>query len=430
MVITTKTKHAVKEDFIYYVWQFRLVPDGMKTVDGEPIELIHPGVRNNDSGPDFFNARVRIGETLWAGNVEMHLRTSDWERHQHSTDKAYQNVILHVVFQHDTTVTGAPIHTLEIGSYIDLALEAKYQELMAGKGTVPCEAVVNKADTMAVESMLTRVTAHRLEERYHRISQMLNTTSMSWEEAFYQRLLRSFGLRVNADAMEMLARTMPLSVLLRHRDNLMQLEALLFGQSGLLNKTFSDSWPRQLQNEFSFLQRKYSLRPLDESIWRFARLRPPSFPTLRIAQFAGLIHQHDRLFSQLTTVQTVDEALRVLINPASDYWQTHYRFDLQSPEHQSGLGKDQAYLILINAVVPFLFAWGHDRADDGAAEKAISLLSMIPAEKNNEIEFWKTHGITITSAFQSQALLELKRTYCDKRRCLDCQIGHSLLKKN
>lgn len=420
----------MREEFVNYLWQFRLLPEGLKTTLGEPITVVHPGVRNHDAGPDFFNARIRIGETLWAGNVEVHLRTTDWVRHHHSGDKAYHNVILHVVFQHDGLVADSPANILELQPFVDMKLEARYERLMASRGTIPCEPDTRLAGTAAIEGMLTRVMASRMEIRYAEIKHLLTSTSMSWEEAFYQRLARSFGLRVNADAMEMLARNLPLNIVARHRDNLLQVEALLFGQAGLLNAIFTDDYPRLLQNEFVFLQRKYSLRPLDESLWRFHRLRPPSFPTLRIAQLAALLHQTDRIFSSLIEIDSAEKAKGLLMRPASEYWKNHLRFDHPSPPHNPAPGEDFCNLLLINAVVPFAFVYRREKGDESAGDQAINLLLQIESEKNQQMTYWKSQGLTLSSAFHSQALLELKRSYCDQKRCLDCQIGHALLKRN
>ncbi|PKP24340.1 MAG: DUF2851 domain-containing protein [Bacteroidetes bacterium HGW-Bacteroidetes-22] len=418
----------MREEFVYYLWQHRLLPQQLVTTQGEYIEVVHPGTRNIDSGPDYFNARLRIGDTLWAGNVEIHVKTSDWARHGHSGDKAYDNVILHVVIQDDASPEGAPGHTLVIGNYVDHDLENKYEQLMASRGKVPCEPDTAQAGPLALEAMLSCTLVERLQSRYNEIERLLAETKLSWEEAFYLRMTRSYGLRVNADAMEMLARSLPLKILGRHRDSLVQLEALLFGQAGLLNQSFTETWPRQLQNEYSFLQKKYSLNPLDSSIWKFARLRPPSFPTLRIAQFASLIHYSQGLFSRLTSIGTVGDAVALLMVPASDYWKNHYRFELISPPHSSSPGNNSIWLILINTVVPFLFAWGRDRGDQNASDRAINLLSQVPAEENSQISFWKSLGIDVPSSFHSQALLELKKNYCDRRRCLECQIGHQLIR--
>jgi len=419
----------MREELVYYLWQHRLLPQQLVTTHGEPIEIIHPGTRNMDSGPDYFNARVRIGDTLWAGNVEIHIKSSDWGRHGHGKDRAFDNVILHVVIQDDSSPEGVPDQTLVIGDYIDPDLEARYERLMASRGTVPCEPYTLNAGSLAIEAMLSSVLVERLQTRYNEIETLLKETKFSWEEAFYYRLIRSYGLRVNAEAMEMLARSLPLKILGRHRDILVHIEALLFGQAGLLNESFSEPWPRQLQNEYSFLQKKYSLIPMSSSLWKFARLRPPSFPTLRIAQFAALIHYSQGLFSRLTSVETIGDAVALLMVPASDYWKTHYRFGLTSPQHASSPGNNTIWLILINTVVPFLFAWGCDRGDQAASDRAVNLLSQIPAEENSQIRFWKSLGIEVSSSFHSQALLELKKNYCDRKRCLECQIGNQLIRK-
>ena len=420
----------MREEFVYYLWQYRLLPQELQTTTGEPVEVVSPGIRNNDSGPDFFNARVRIGDTLWAGNVEIHLKTSDWGRHGHSDDKAYNNVILHVVVDHDAPAAGSPAHILEIKHFASSELEKRYEQMMASRGTTPCEPDAARAGRTVVESMLSRVLVERLEKRYTEAERLLTGSSLSWEEAFYLRMARSYGLRINSDAMEMLARSLPLRILARHRDNVMQIESLLFGQAGLLNQSFSESWPLQLQNEYNFLQKKYTLRPLDSSIWKFARLRPPSFPTVRIAQFAGLIHYSQGLFSQMTSTDCVQDALSLLMVPASEYWKDHYRFGLLSPVHNTTPGNSTLWVILINTVVPFLFAWGRDRGDDTASDRAVKFLSEIPAEENQQISYWKSQGLDVPSAFHSQALLELKRAYCDEKRCLECQIGHQLIKQH
>ncbi len=417
----------MNEDLLYYIWQQKLFDHrDLQSSEGEDLTIVHPGVRNYDSGPDFTQAKVRIDRDLLAGNVEIHVNASDWKKHKHNQDKAYSNVILHVVYQNDVKDTTLP--TLELKEKIDTKLLHNYRELMLSQSWIPCEKQLAGLDALFIKNGLHRLLVDRLEQKTQDILERHEQNKNSWEETFYQVTARNYGLKVNAQIFERLAASLPLRIIAKHKNNLLQIEALLFGQAGFLQQDFKDEYPTQLKKEYQFLQKKYDLKPLDAHLWKFMRLRPAGFPTIRIAQFAKLLYQSSHLFSKILETEKAKQILELFESEPSEYWLTHYKFDAPSVKKKKLPGKDFLHTILINAVVPILFIYGKSKGDTAVQDKTLSLLEQLPSEENGIIKKWKTLGVTCASAYESQALLQLKNGYCSHKQCLKCYIGNRLLK--
>ena len=419
----------MKESILHYVWQYKLFPPTLTTIDGESVEVIDVGRLNTDAGPDFFNAKLKIAETLWAGNVEFHSLSSDWKRHRHLDDKAYNNVILHVVEKADAEVfrtNGEKIPQVELK--VPENVRKNYEELLAGKTWIACEKSIHRVENFKISAWKNTLLTERLEQKTEAIFRLLEQTENHWEEAFYISLARSFGFGVNSQPFELTAKSLPLSVLAKHKDDLFQLEALLFGQAGLLGKATDDDYSQRLQKEYAFLQAKYHLKPIEASQWKLLRLRPDNFPHVRLAQFAGLIHTSSKLFSKIVEQSSVDELRNLFRCEVSEYWQKHYLFGTESRVSKKHIGSSSIDVLLINTVIPFLFAYGRKKNDETLTEKSIGLLENIPAENNAIVKKWKELGVTAENAFHTQALLQLKKNYCDEKKCLRCRVGHQVLR--
>lgn len=423
----------MQEDFLHFLWRYQKFDwTQLRTTKGESLSLIHPGEPNNHGGPDFLNARLWVGDTLWAGNVEIHTRASEWYAHQHDTDPAYDNVILHVVLEEDKPIfrkNGERLPCLELQRRIFPGMRAMYHQLLHDQTHwIPCQPQISQCESHITTLWLDRLSVERLEQRVEKLQTLLNHNTQDWEETFYQVLARNLGQPANADPFEALARITPLALLRKKRHDLFQLEALLFGQAGFLDAPFQDEYPKSLQKEYTFLKREFNLTPMSGSPWKFLRMRPANFPTLRIAQIARLIHQSDRLFEKAMSAANPQEIQQLFELKVSQYWRTHYRFDHSSaPKHKS-LGKSTIYNILINTVAPFLFLYGLNRQNNRYCDRAMEVLAQTPAEDNQTIRAWKNIGIQPANALQSQALLHLKKHYCEAAQCLHCAIGMSILK--
>lgn len=420
------------EDLLHFVWQFqRFNHKDLRTSTGDKLQIIKWGTPNMDAGPDFLQAQIKIDDTLWVGNVEMHIRSSDWIQHNHQIDPAYDNVILHVVLEEDQAISrmsGSLIPCLVLLKRIPPRLFKLYHKLKQNSHWIPCAPNFNQSSTVVKNLWLERLLIERLAQKTERIQQKLLLNKSDWEATFFQQLARGFGGNINGDPMEQLARSLSLNTLLRHRSNRIQLEALLFGQAGLLEGSFEDAYPIQLQKEFNFLKKKYQLTPMQASVWKFLRMRPANFPTIRIAQLATLLHQSNHLFSKILVVENVEQITHMFDVKLSNYWHDHYRFDKISVKRPKKLGKAAIHHLLINTIAPFLFHYGKSRAQEQYQERALALLAEAPPETNNIIKKWKEFGQEADCAGQTQALLQLKKHYCDSKRCLACAIGTTILK--
>jgi hypothetical protein len=420
------------EEFLHYIWQYRLYTPNLALPSGEQVEVIHPGTHNTDAGPDFFNARIRIGETIWAGNIEIHVLSSDWKRHNHQQDKSYDTVIMHVVWHDDMPVIrsdGSAIPTLELdGSYNEGSWK-KYLHFMASKHWIPCESTIFTVDPFVRNAWIDRVLIERLERKAQQVQQLLSLTNNDWAQTFYRLLARNMGFKLNNQAFEMLAQSLPFQYLAKHADDLFQVEAMVFGQAGLLQNSFSDEYPLKLKKEYEFLKKKFNLIPIDAHLWRFMRLHPGNFPTLRLAQFASIIHHSSFIIGELFSSNDVHTYRRLFGAQASDYWNTHYTFGRQSEPKKKSLGQSSADLLIINLVAPMLVANGQWKKDTALIEKAVDLLMQLKPENNAITRKWAGIGIPAENAATSQALIELKTVYCENKKCLSCSVGIQLLKQ-
>lgn len=422
------------EDFLHYIWKFRLFErENLQTTDGDELEIFSAGLHNSDSGPDFHNARIRIGETVWAGNVEVHLSASDWQKHGHTHDGAYDNVILHVVYRNDVPLflpNGRKVPTLELLSRISEELYTKYHKLVFGNQSfIPCEAGIATVDGLTMQNWLTRVLVERMEKRSANVTAALELNKGDWEETFYQFLAANFGFKVNALPFELMAKSLPQLILAKNKNNPMQIEALIFGQAGFLAGEFKDDYPLKLQKEYEYLRKKYNLKPIENHLWKFMRLRPQNFPTIRLAQFAALIVQSNHLLSKILEIKEV-KTLRGLFTEikVNEYWEDHYRFDAESKPSSKNMGDGSVDILLLNTVALFLFSYGKQHQQQYYISRSLKLLENLPAEKNNIITDFVNLGVKIDTAFESQALLELKNNYCNYKKCLQCGVGNKILK--
>ena len=421
----------MNEDFLLYIWRYQLYGHDLQTTEGLNLIVKNPGIRNTDAGPDFYNAMIRIGSTLWAGNVEVHIKSSDWHAHRHHKDDAYSNIILHVVYQHDRIImdrNGIPVPTFELAGRFDEKLHQKYQYFVNNKNWVPCSKEISLIDPITKTSWLERMLVERLERKSKEVEEVLLRNKNDLESGFYQILAGNFGFKVNEQPFRMLAAMVPLSILQKHRNSIFQVEALLMGQSGLLKKEYQDDYPKQLKAEYNFLKQKYGLVTMEAHLWKFLRLRPANFPTIRISQFATLICCQENLFSKVLGSENVSDLIRLFDVSASPYWREHYTFDVKSAASSKKLGIVAVRIIIINTIVQFMHLYGTIRDKQEYCDKAIKFLLELPAEKNAIIREWEKLSIKAENALESQALLELKNKYCNLKRCLSCSFGLKLLK--
>ncbi|SDG54255.1 Protein of unknown function [Pedobacter terrae] len=422
------------EDFLHYVWQFRSFDyNGLQTCDGEALEIINTGLLNRNAGPDFNHAKIKIGETIWAGNVEIHLKSSDWLKHNHQVNPVYENVILHVVYQHDAEITrmdGTILPVLELKDRISTDLIKKYENLFLTLTDFPCIAQIGRVDELIVNSFLSRTLVERFEQKTNAVTETLKELNGNWDETFYRFMARNFGFKINALPFELFAKAVSQQIYARHKNNPHQIEALVFGAAGFLNDHFEEEYPKNLKAEFQFLQKKYNIKPIDVSMWKFMRMRPQNFPTIRLAQFAALITKANHLFSKIMEIKDV-AALRTLFEnlPVNDYWKTHYHFKKVTASVNTQIGKTSVDNILLNTVALFLFAYGKHTAAPYFISRAIKLLESLPAEQNAITDKFTGAGVKMTNAFASQGILQLKKQYCDEKKCLSCGIGIKILKQ-
>ena len=421
----------MNEQFISYLWQNRLITGDLTLTNGDTLRIVHPGVRNQESGPDFFNARLKIGATEWAGNVEIHLKSSDWTLHRHHEDKNYDTIILHVVLEDNNPVfyrNGQPIPTLEIADKFDVQLFERYQQMISGKGFIPCADSVSSCDDFVVLSWLENIAAERLIKRQKEIETLLEHTKNDWDTSYYIRFCRNFGFKVNAEPFEILGRTLPLLTLLKHADNRSYIEAILFGMAGLLDDDFEDEYPGTLQKEFEFFRKKYGLMAMEKHLWKFMRTYPGNFPTVRLSQLAEIVQNGGIRFSEILQTPDITKLKAMFQVKASSYWETHYRFGKTSSEKQKNLGENAANLLLINTIIPFIFVYGRIHRELSYCEKAIQFFQQLPPEDNVITRHWAQSGIKAANAMESQALIHLKQNYCTAKKCLQCRIGDYLLR--
>lgn len=417
------------ENILHYIWKFRLFTNDMKTTEGLPVEVIDPGIHNTDAGPDFFNAKVKINGETWAGNIEIHCSSADWIKHKHHTDKNYNSVILHIVEKADSDIYNEenkliPQCELKYPQHI----KDNFEYLSYANSDIPCCNFVPSMPPVFITSWMSFLLFERLERKTKQIFNLLERFNNSWEEVLFVLLSRNFGFGLNSDSFERLALSLPFKYIQKQRDNIKQIEALLFGQAGMLNEsTNTDQYFRELQQEYNFLQSKYTLTPLDTFIFKKLRSRPTAFPQIRIAQLAALLQASERLFSKIIACEDVGRIRLMLHVNASVYWQTHYTFGIESEKKSKYLGDASLDIIIINTVAPILFAYGKTINNEALCERSIRFLETIKPEQNAITKRFATMNFPLTNAADSQAVIQLKREYCELKKCLYCRIGHKLL---
>jgi hypothetical protein len=419
------------EAFLYYLWKYQLFTQPLICTNGEEIQIVKTGSINTDSGPDFFNSRLKIGNTEWVGNVEMHLRASDWYHHHHEKDAAYNNTILHVVYHSDKkafTQDGQELRCLELAGKFNQDSLEKYEYLLHNKNWIPCQNNIGDVKNFEWKNWMERLMVERLEKKAAFVDELLLHTKNDWEKAFFVSIAGYFGQKINKLPFQILARSIDPKILAKHRDQFFQIEAILFGQAGMLDEDVSGDYHKKLQAEYEFLSQKYKLVPMPYHLWKYMRLRPAAFPDIRIAQLAQLIAKRDFLFSSILEISQLSQLEELFLTQASEFWDTHYRFDVSSKKRVKKLGQSSRYGIIINAVVPFLFVYGKHKAQPEYVDRALDLLGQIPAENNSISKQFQSWGKKAANALESQAMIQLKQNYCDYKKCLDCAVGLTLLR--
>lgn len=409
-----------------YIWQFQYFNKSeLQTTAGEKLQIILPGKLNSNQGPDFTNAQIKIDDTILAGSIELHLKASQWDEHGHSEDANYKNVILHVVFENDLQQSTVPV--LELQTRISNLLLDRYTGLMNSPSFIPCANSVLEVKEITWLAWKERLLAERLTRKSSIVFKFLEENNAHWEESFWWLLARNFGMKVNSEAFEYMARSIPVNLLAKHKNQIHQLEALLFGQTGLLEKQFEEDYPKLLQREYKFLKKKYDLKSIYAPV-HFLRMRPGNFPTIRLSQLAALIQNSAHLFSKILEAEKIAEIKKLFDVTANDYWHYHYRFDEASSFKKKTIGKDMTHNVIINTIVPVLFAYGLYHKEEKYKNKAILWLEELSAEVNSITKGFANLYLSNSSAFDSQAFIELKTQYCDQKHCLQCAIGNALLK--
>jgi hypothetical protein len=415
------------EKLLQFIWQFGYYNNlNLTTVDGEGLTVIFPGTLNTNQGPDFTAARIKMGDTILAGTIELHTKTSEWRKHGHETDAQYKNVILHVVFIHDEEVNGIPV--VELESRISNLLLRKYASFMENSTFIACSNNISEVRDLTWVSWKERLLAERLQRKSVRVLQLLSKSNDHWEETLRWLLAKNFGGKINGDAFEAMAQSVSINILAKHKASIHQIEALLFGQPGLLNDDFADDYPKLLQREYNFLKKKYSLHPSPMPLL-FLRMRPGNFPTIRLAQLAMVVHTESHLFSKIIEAQNVADIKALFAVTANDFWHYHYTFSEASSFKRKTVGSTTIDNLIINTVVPLLFAYGIHHNEEKYKEKALRWLEDLTAESNLITKQFLGLGVKIETAFDSQAVIELKNEYCSPKKCLDCSVGNFLLRE-
>lgn len=422
----------ISEEFLHFIWEQKLfTSNNLKTTSGEIVTVLNPGKLNRDAGPDFFNARVKIDGTIWAGNIEIHLNASDWYKHHHQTDEAYGSVVLHVVRVPDQCVyrpNGDPIPTIVLE--YPAQIEENYQELLTAKLLIPCQPRFHQIDPFLMRIGFNRLMVERLGEKTAVLEDGLKYNNYDWEETFYQFLARNFGFKINSVPFELLAKSLPLKVIRKHVSYIDQVEALFFGQSGLLHEELlGDDYFLGLSDEYGFLYKKYHLKPIEGYLWKFLRLRPVNFPTIRIAQLAKLFCQQGELFAKIMDAENPEELYTLFDVRASEYWDTHYRFNYKSSKKAKCIGREAIQNIMANTIVPFLFVYGERNGKQYLKDKALDWLDKLPPEDNSIVRHWIALGVEPRSAFDTQSLIQLQNRYCQLHNCLKCHVGYQIIRQ-
>ena len=429
------------EQLLHYVWRHKMFPlQEMHTTDGKLVEVIDPGLHNRNAGPDFFNAKVKIDGTLWVGNVEIHDRSHDWYVHGHDHDSAYNNVVLHVAgVVDDNVITSDGKFLPQLQLDVPKEINDHYKELLETDQYPPCYKIIPDLTKLTIHSWMSALQTERLEQKTEAIKARVDRNNGSWENGYFTTLARNYGFGINGDAFEMWANTLPLKAVDHHRDDVFQIEAIFMGQAGLLElNTIPSQYQRdalnegyfaKLRNEYQYLAHKFSMKPMDATMWRFLRLRPQNFPHIRISQLANLYYSRRAGLSSLVECTTIEQLKAVLATSVTPYWETHYTFGSTSCRNDKNLSPASLNLLMINTAIPMLFAYGKHKSDEAICDRAFDLLEQLKAENNHITRLWQQCGLTAQNAGDSQALIQLKKEYCDKKDCLRCRIGFEYLKR-
>jgi len=428
------------EQLLHYAWKHKLFPLGeMKTEDGRTVEVIDPGLHNRNAGPDFFNAKVKIDGTLWVGNVEIHDKSSDWFLHHHEKDPKYNNVILHVCGVIDAVAMTQDGKRLpQVVMRVPQKVLDNYRELLSVDSYPPCYKIIPRLSALTIHSWLSALQTERLEQKTRAIEKRVSLCNGSWEDAYFVTMARNYGFGINGDTFEQWAMNVPLGSVAHHRDDIFQIEAIFMGQAGLLQteaipqkylkEALSEGYFDRMKNEYQYLAHKFNMKPIDHTLWKFLRLRPQNFPHIRISQLANLYYEKKAGLSQLIECKDVAQIAELLQTHVTPYWETHYMFGSQSNHNEKVVSPFSINLLIINTAIPILFAYGRHRMREELCERAFDLLEQLKAENNLIIRMWKECGLEVSTAGDSQALIQLKKEYCDKKECLRCRIGYEYLK--
>ena len=423
----------INEEFLHFIWKFQLFDfSNLHTTNKEPILVYKAGLHNHNAGPDFLNAKIKVNSILWFGDVELHIKSSDWLKHKHQFDENYNTVVLHVVYEDDGEVNlenGAVLPCVELKNIIPEKYLNEYDTLYHSISNLPCGYAIGKLDSLFWTSYIEKLLIERLESKMIHIRKLFTDCNNDYKECFYQIFAYSLGLKINADAMLDLAQISPLLLLQKHRENRMQVEALLYGQSGLLIRIYTSDYPKLLQNEYSFLAQKYKLIPNSPTQWKFFRLRPSSFPSLRISQLADFVLKSDAIFEQLFSFKNTKAILPFFKLQVSDYWNSHYVFDKTTKKTNKQIGKSTLDLILINAILPFCFFYARQKSDSEMMSRVVDACQTVSAEDNKISRYFKDAQVLVKSADKSQSLIHLHEHYCIPRKCLNCRVFNQILKE-
>ena len=424
----------LNESFIHYLWQHQYFDHrDLKTIAGDDVKIFHPGNYNRNAGPDFLESKIKIGEIEWAGSVEIHIKASDFNNHNHQADQAYNNVVLHVVWQHDKEVKredGTLIPTIELRSRADDVLVKEYRRLVNSGFQIPCTNSFSRIKSLTIVSMIEQAAVQRLYSKASGIQQLYKSNTGDWEETFFQVLAKNFGFKVNAAAFVTLSKLLPLKIIRKNSSELLKVEALLFGVAGFLEQKKGDLYFLTLQKEFRYLAHKFDLEDckMNKAQWKFLRLRPANFPTIRLAQLAGILFTSVAIFEKIVEESDISKIRKIFSTIPSAYWLTHYSFSKESKKNHGKLGEESIDNIMINSVVPTLVAYAQEKGDEAYFNRAMEFLEHVHPESNSIIQAWKSLGIIASNAFDSQGLIEQMNLNCKKRNCLNCAVGNFLLK--
>lgn len=420
------------EQLLHYVWKHKIFPlKELKTTTGQQVEVIDTGLANTDAGPDFFNAKLKLDGVLWIGNIEIHERSSDWFKHGHHADAGYNSVILHIASEIDTEISRSNGERIpQIQLICPEAVRTNYKELLETDSYPPCYRIIPSLPPFTAHSWMTALQMERFEQKATLLNERLKRCQGNWEDAFFITLARNFGFGLNGDAFETWAHRLPFRAVDKHRNDLFQIEAIFFGQAGILEDSDGDGYYLRLKKEYTYLQHKFGLIPMDASLWRFLRLRPANFPHIRIAQLACLYQRAYGLLSRIMETETLQGVRDILKGGTSEYWLTHYTFGGSSPSRPKTLSNTSLDLLIINTVVTFLYAYGLHKGNRVLCARAGSFLEELKAENNYITRMWEQCGMKASNAADSQALIQLKKEYCDKKKCLYCRIGYEYLKRS